>query len=653
MGPLFPPSRREATTNPEVGVDVRIAEKQERRALHAVAALLGAAAMAASAGAARAQTWNLHTVIDPPVLPDVDPSDRMGFGAAVSVGANPWLVVGAPKADCPNPAAGGVVADAGRIFIYKRTNGAWAYHQSFCASTPVQNARYGGALDMSQSWMIVGGPPASSGLPGAVEIFRLDTATQQWTRQLTAVGAIDSYLGESVAIDRGLAVAGESGHDTRRGRIRTWKLSGTTITAQPHYAPAGLAVDDRYGRRVAVQSNGCELPACTSFTDVAVALGGSHANGTKVYVARRNSSTWQASQVLQPPVGAEFNWNGGLDVSHYQVVATMNVVTASRQIGCPVGRAVRVYYRSGGTFASLGDACPAPTDGQATFGHAVAADRGTTWFHASSPDITVAATEPSPIPASVATFAGHPAIGYIDSVPELGLAPTGQGWESYNDVFGAGLSVFSTYMAVGAPWGQFYGAGYGIGYVAVYVTCCSRVAYPSRRGGELPPSASELEVARDADPEVVVAERRRQAQADRRAQPHRFVAPRRAAQHARGTAGSLPRTAVRGRTDVAARRTVLRPLVHVADRVVQPERIRIEAADRRGEREAVVAVARREHEADHEADAGLARFVGAVRDAATPVGVAAPRPRRRRSGAYRVFLLGFGRQPIALAGLLA
>jgi hypothetical protein len=277
------------------------------------------------------------------------------------------------------------------------------------------------------------------------------------------LGVTGGHLGQSVAIDRGLAVAGEPGFNAHRGRIRTWKMSGSVATAQPHYAPAGLASADRYGVRVAVQSNGCEFPACTSFADVVVSR-----DLTRIHVARRAWGGWQASQTINPPAGAEFLWPGSLDVSHYQVLATLNIMSASPQTGCQVGRAVRVFYRSGGNFNTLGDACPPPSGASASFGTAVAADRGTTGFYASSPDFSEQQV------GSVATFAGHPGIGYIDSVQELSLAPTGTGLalNDFTDSFGTSISAHSTYMAVGAPWRQPHIGSVGIGYVAIYVTCC-------------------------------------------------------------------------------------------------------------------------------------------------------------------------------------
>ena len=251
------------------------------------------------------------------------------------------------------------------------------------------------------------------------------------------------------------------------GRMRSWKLSGSTITAQAHYAPSGLVESDRYGREVAVHSDGCELPFCTSFTDVAVAMG-----GTKLYVAKRTTSGWQASQAINPPTGAQFKWPGSIDVSHYQVVAALDINTRSPYVDCDVGPAVRAYYRSGGNFSSIGDACQPPSDQHVTFGSAVAADRGTTQFYASSPDHYALGSTPHPDPASVSTFGGHPSITYVDSVPELSLAPPGPAPWIYNDNFGASISAFSGYMAVGAPMSHVHFGTAGVGYVAVYYNCC-------------------------------------------------------------------------------------------------------------------------------------------------------------------------------------
>jgi hypothetical protein len=134
---------------------------------------------------------------------------------------------------------------------------------------------------------------------------------------------------------------------------------------------------------------------------------------------------------------------------------------------------VRVYHRTGGNFSVLGDACPAPTADLGAFGSAVAADRGTTTFQVGTPEAYPAGMNPAPLVASVATFAGHPAITYIDAVPELGLAPsTGLGLEVFYDHFGASVSTFSSYMAVGAPWRQVYFGFPGVGYVVIYHNCC-------------------------------------------------------------------------------------------------------------------------------------------------------------------------------------
>lgn len=429
------------------------------------AAMIAAAGLAMAAGAARAQPWVLHTVIEPPVLPDVDPADQMAFGSAVSVGAVPWLVVGATRADCAAVSGGGVVTDAGRIFIYRRVSGVWQFRQSFCSSAPLQDARYGSSVDIGDSWMIVGAPGATVNSSGRVELFRLDAATQQWSRQLGVVGASSGHLGHGVAIDGSLAVAGEPGYNGARGRLRSWKLSGSTITAQPHYAPLGLFENDNFGYRVGLHSDGCELPACTSYTDVVAGL-----SNSRVYVAKRTTTGWQSSQSIVPPVGARFA--GALDLGHHQVVASLVVDTASPAIGCPVGDAVRVYFRTGGSFASVGDVCQVPTN-ELPFGTAVAVERGTSAFFVSSPDTGALGSTPLTQPGSVGMFDAHPPVTFIESVQELGLAPTGPaGIDRYNDAFGASVSQFSSYLAVGAPWSHVYFGTPGIGYVAIYKDCC-------------------------------------------------------------------------------------------------------------------------------------------------------------------------------------
>lgn len=430
-----------------------------RVALAAALCALGLAARDASA-----QSWVLDTVLEPPALPNVDPNDHMGFGHAVAIGPN-WLVVGAPWADCT--VQGSTVPDAGRIFIYKLVSGAWQYHQSFCASAPIQDGRYGYALDIHQASFIVGAPGATTTSTGLVDIFRFNNVTGSWSRQLSTTGAPGGWLGFSVAIDEGLAIAGEPFVNAQRGRIRTWKITASGITAEGNYAPSGLADNDGYGKHVALHASGCELPSCTSFVDVAAVLGGS-----RVYVAKRNAGAWQASQSLTAPSGGQFGATTTVvDVSHYQLLVEMDIQTATPMIHCPVGRAVRVFNRDGGgNFSLTGDACPPQTDGQATFGSAVFADRGTHQFMVSSPDAYAFGGTPEPDPALVHTYDGTPpGILYIDVVAEQSLAPTGPPPEIYNDAYGRSISATATRMAVGAPWMHVFTGNVGIGYVAVYV----------------------------------------------------------------------------------------------------------------------------------------------------------------------------------------
>jgi hypothetical protein len=465
---IVPPAARRAsfrdgTATREACVDVQMAGRLQR-SWRFRAAMLAAAGLGVAAGDARAQVWNFQALVEPPLIPAVRPDDKLAFGAAVSVGSSPWLVVGAPDADCPDPNGSGWITDAGRVFIYKRVNGAWQYRVSFCASHPTQLGGYGQSLDASGPWIIVGSSYHGD-TQGLVDLFNFNEVTQRWSRELTTTGVTNGSLGESVAIDRGLAVAGEPGHNGYRGRIRTWKLTDSTATPQPHYAPGGLVEADFFGRSVAVHSDGCELPGCTSYTDVAVALARS-----RLYVVKRNATTWQSSQVINQPGDAEFPWPGKLDVSHYQVVVGMRVLEESVGIGCPPYAAVRVYHRDGGIFSKLGDICPTPFDNPSTFGSSVATDRGGLRIHVGAVDAGIPGSAQEAIPATVSTFAGHTTIAHVDTVEELGIAPQGTGLNAFNDAFGRSVSADTLYMAVGAPWAEPYFGTQGVGYVAVYTT---------------------------------------------------------------------------------------------------------------------------------------------------------------------------------------
>jgi hypothetical protein len=394
----------------------------------------------------------------------------MGFGTAVSVGSSPWLVVGAPRADCVG-ARGATVADAGRIFIFQRVGSAWQYHQSFCASSPQTYADFGRALDVSGSWIIVGSPGRDSAGAsveydvGSVEFFRLDVRSQQWSRYATVNGKYEyGRLGTDVAIDESLLVAGEPGVNNGKGLVRTWHVSGSALVAEPVYAPPGLADGDQYGARVDVYSSGCEVPGCTSFADAMVAQG-----GTQVHVAVRGIGTWSTGQALAMPAPAVLATHD-VAIGNGLLTVPISIPGGSPALACPPGPAVLVFGRSSGNaYTSLGLACP-PPEAMATFGRAVAVERNDVHFFVTSPDNFLLGSQPHPDPATFMTFSSFLPIQRVETQYELGLAPTSPVYYSYNDAYGVSMSHHGEYIAIGAPWSAVNFGTMGIGYVAIYQT---------------------------------------------------------------------------------------------------------------------------------------------------------------------------------------
>lgn len=427
-----------------------------KAALRALAAVMG---MLGATGAV-AQAWVVAQLMEPDGLPGVGPTSPVGFGTAVSLGSPGWLMVSAPWASCES--AHGPVPNAGRVYVFRVIAGEWQLHQSLCSTEPQSQAVFGGKIDASGSWMVVGAYAHRHDEPfdGRVELYRLDAATQRWRFHAAKIGRDRGLLGSAVAIDGGLAVAGEHGYDEWRGRVHTWRIVGDDAIADAPYAPAGLDAYSHYGSDLGVVSKVCAGPACTP-VDLLAALG---ANG--IHVARRAGAAWQAAQVIWPPMNARFDI-GALDLGAEVLAATLTIDAHSTGTPCAAGTSVRVFRRRGSAFAFDGEACR-PSEANENFGATIALARDSGVMAVSAPDGTSAPD--STVPGRVITYETAAAVTPIDTQYELSLAPgpTSGASQVYDDAFGAALSVSDTHLAVGAPWSHELWWSRGRGYVIVY-----------------------------------------------------------------------------------------------------------------------------------------------------------------------------------------
>ncbi len=100
-------------------------------------------------GPAYAQEFDRRELSAPPG------AEQSEFGFAAAIDAN-ILVLGAPGADLRDGDA--TFTDAGAIYIYERVDGAWTLRQRIDSPVPVIDQRFGHAVDVDRTRIVVGAP---------------------------------------------------------------------------------------------------------------------------------------------------------------------------------------------------------------------------------------------------------------------------------------------------------------------------------------------------------------------------------------------------------------------------------------------------------------------------------------------------------------
>jgi hypothetical protein len=224
--------------------------------------------------------------------PDGAPIDMFGRSVAISGGANPTIVVGAPQKD----------DSAGAVYVYTRSNGVWSLQAELLAPDRTPGDRLGDAVAISGS-TIVASADARNSYQGAVFVFARTGST--WTQQaeLTSPARPDlDAFGRSVAITGTTVIVGAAGADDpgaaylyARSRS-SWALQATL------HSPGAPAADD-FGYAVA-------LTGSASPTAVIGARGAGVA-----YVYTRAGSVWSQQAMLSGSVTGGFGFGSSVAAS--------------------------------------------------------------------------------------------------------------------------------------------------------------------------------------------------------------------------------------------------------------------------------------------------------------------------------------------------
>ena len=270
--------------------------------------------------------------IDPPL-----PQPNAQFGYAVSTFGD-YMLVGEPFAETTETTR----SDAGRAHVYRHDGTAFVYEATFMlpgAEVLRNDYEFGTAVAMGDGVAFVAAPNArcchvsSSGASqnngnGAVYVYERDTSGS-WSRTQTLQ---QTHLGNNGRFGRSLDTDGErlvigryransyAGFASRTGDAFLYQrdTSGDWVLEQSLTPPAGvLNQNDEYGLTVRIDGEVVVISAPKRET----------ANGNNtgsVFVWRKNGSSWDYQELIEPEGHGGSSWGQRVDVAGDRVFVVRN-----------------------------------------------------------------------------------------------------------------------------------------------------------------------------------------------------------------------------------------------------------------------------------------------------------------------------------------
>ena len=195
------------------------------------------------------------------------------FGTSVAVSGD-TVLVGSPRTDSSG------LGDSGAAYVFVRTGTTWTKQAELLAGDIRIQGQFGSSVALDGNEAVIGAPwQWSSGFsPRSGEVYVFSRSGTTWTQTASlqaADGAMDDYLGTSVAFFGNLLVAGAPGVDlpaakTAAGAAYLFARSGSTWTQAAKLTAPDAAKDDGFGTAVSAASDtvaiaapGADLPSKT------------------------------------------------------------------------------------------------------------------------------------------------------------------------------------------------------------------------------------------------------------------------------------------------------------------------------------------------------------------------------------------------------
>ena len=261
----------------------------------------------------------------------IEAGDRFGQSVGIDGGR---AVVGAPLQESLNN-SNDSITDGGWAHAYSSGSSGWSYDEFLAVSDPQEKGRLGESVAIASRTAVVGAPSYYEVTdPGKVIIAAKGGISNSWAIKFTETGDEDNdYLGTSVAIDDGIAVAGARGIE-----INTFKEAGKAFvytrdsvdqdsgvwSEEAALDPGGNVgigtLGNRFGSSVAVDDSTIVVGAWgEDFTRGAAYVFTKNSQGNWTRVARLTASSREVGDAFGSAVaidgntivvGAE-NWDGG------------------------------------------------------------------------------------------------------------------------------------------------------------------------------------------------------------------------------------------------------------------------------------------------------------------------------------------------------
>lgn len=376
---------------------------------------------------------------------DADGGDEFGFAASITTD---YLIVGAPRND-------DTAIDSGSAYVFRRSGTAWLEKTKLLSPDPALNDFFGAAVAIDGDYAVVSAvlDDEAGSNAGALYVFHRSGNSWLFEDKITAPDAAeDDELGTSLAIHGNYIIAGARNDDagTSSGCAYVFLRSGTVWNMQQKLTATDAAAGDEFGNSVAI--NGEYVIIGSPFDNTTLTDTGS------AYVFKRTGTTWAQQQRLVAADGAsgnEFGRSVSIDGEYVVVGAPKADFTEFNN-----GGAAYVFKRATTTWSQQAKLTVSDPNDEDLFGVSVAISGGFVTGGSIQDD-------------DAGTSSGSAYLFRRNGTTWLEDAKMTAADDDPGDQFGFAVAMKGSYVLIGAPYNDDFGASTGSAYVMGVANDCN------------------------------------------------------------------------------------------------------------------------------------------------------------------------------------